>query len=184
VLSCRRPSARRRGGGGPPSGRPGARAFDGRRALSVRRSTTCCHVPFRRARIPAYDAVVGRRKRRAFGGRSSGAVPPSSRSLRASGPLRSCCNARRVAHAEWKPSYPELPPSRAPQSGRILDDPRFSSHQSVTLQLPAVLAKLATARFSEVQGSTFGDVVADVAAARFPRTCAASARRRRKPIPS
>jgi len=39
---------------------------------------------------------------------------------------------------------------------------------SVTLQLPAVLAKLADGRRSlEVQGATLGDVVADVAA-RFP----------------
>ncbi len=39
---------------------------------------------------------------------------------------------------------------------------------SVTLQLPAVLAKLADGRRSlEVQGATLGDVVADVAT-RFP----------------
>src|SRR5258705_2297873 len=105
--------------------------------------------------------------------------PRSSPSRRASGPPRWGPHSSRPGGrpVSTLSSY-AAPSSRAarPWTGRHAPRPTPDSppttHEgdpmSVTLQLPSVLAKLADGRRTlEAQGTTLGDVVADVAA-RFP----------------
>jgi homoserine kinase len=124
------------------------------------------HVPFRKTAIPGYDEVVNSaRGAGAFGATLSGAgsaivaIAPRERGGAVGAAMQETWRARGIQAELIRCPQPAAGAAVTAASGDTM---------SVTLQLPAVLAKLADGRRTlEARGDTLGDVVADVAA-RFP----------------
>jgi len=123
------------------------------------------HVPFRRARIRGYDAVgAAARAAGAYGATLSGA----GSAILAIAPSARVDAVGAAMIAAWRGAGVEAELVRCDRPARGAHTMKEEGPMSVTLQLPAVLAKLADGRRTlEAKGSTLGDVVADVAA-RFP----------------
>jgi len=123
------------------------------------------HVPYRRARIPGYDAVVAAaRAAGAYGATLSGA----GSAILAIAQSAQADAVGAAVIAAWRGAGVEAELVRCDRPARGAHTMKEEGPMSVTLQLPTVLAKLADGRRTlEARGATLGDVVADVAA-RFP----------------